>query len=66
MLFDGQRRQIKYYFDSAKVVSRSYIFIAGTLTDKYEEENSNYRVEMTSEIRQIVKGFAFKWVWAMN
>lgn len=66
MLFDGQRHQIKYYFDSAKVVSRSHIFIAGTLTDKYEAENSNYRVEMTSEIKQIVKGFAFKWVWAMN
>jgi len=66
MLFDGQRHQIKYCFDSAKVVSRSYIFFAGTLTDKYEGENSNYRVEMTSEIKQIVKGFAFKWVWAMN
>lgn len=59
MLFDSQRHQIKYYFDSAKVVSRSYIFIAGTLTDKYKGKNSNYRVEMTSEIKQIVKGSAF-------
>lgn len=35
MLFDGQRRQMKYYFDSAKVVSRSYISIAGKASDKH-------------------------------
>lgn len=38
MLFDGQRRQIKYYFDSARVVSRSYISIAGKVTDKHASE----------------------------
>lgn len=66
MLFDGQRHEIKYYFDSAKVVSRSYIFISGSLTDKYAGAGSNYRVEMTSEIKQIVKRCDFflilKWV----
>lgn len=35
MLFDGPRRQIKYYFDSAKVVSRSCISIAGKAADKH-------------------------------
>ena len=60
MLLDSQRHQIKYCFDSAKVESRSNIFTAGTMTDKCEEKNCNYGVEITSQIKEIVKGFILK------
>ncbi len=42
----------------------SYISIAGTLSDKQGNEKSNYSEEITSEMKEVVKGLVLKWVWA--
>lgn len=62
MMSDSQTHQIKFCFCPVKGESGSYISIGGTLSDKQQNEESNYREEITSEMKEVAKAPVLKWV----